>query len=126
MAIYGVGIDLIRVERIEKSLTRFGDRFERRIFTPAESDACTARVHRTFCLATRFAAKEAFAKALGTGLRPPIMWLDIEVINDHLGRPEISLSSRADSYCRQLGVRSWHLSMTDDGLYGAAVVILEC
>jgi holo-[acyl-carrier protein] synthase len=126
MAIYGVGIDLIRVDRIQKSLTRFGDRFEHRVFTPAESNACIARVNRVFCLATRFAAKEAFAKALGTGLRPPVMWLDIEVINDRLGRPEIILSSRAESFCKQLGVRSRHLSMTDDGQYGAAVVILEC
>lgn len=126
MAIFGVGIDLVRVERIEKSLARFGDRFERRVFTPAESSACSARANRVLCLATRFAAKEAFAKALGTGLRPPVMWLDIEVVNNQLGRPEIVLSARAESYCRQLGVLSHHLSMTDDGQYGAAVVILEC
>lgn len=125
MAVYGVGIDLVRIDRLEKMLGRYGARFEERVFTPGEIEACSARRSRTACLAMRFSAKEAFAKALGTGLRAPVLWLDIEVRNNALGKPEIVLSERAARFCCEHGVRSWHLSLTDDGDYGAAVVILE-
>ena len=125
MAIYGVGIDLIRIDRLQKMLDRWGNRFEERIFTPAEIEACAARRGRASCLAMRFSAKEAFAKALGTGLRAPVLWHDVEVRGNALGKPEIFLSERAARFCEERGVRSWHLSLTDDGDYGAAVVILE-
>ncbi|OIP96474.1 MAG: holo-[acyl-carrier-protein] synthase [Syntrophobacteraceae bacterium CG2_30_61_12] len=125
MAVYGIGIDLIEVERIVGSLARFGDRFSRRVFTAEERRRCDRGRRRGACYALRFAAKEAFAKALGLGLRRPVLWQDIEVTNDPLGKPEIRLSERAASYCRGLGIHSWHLSLTDDGRYGAAVVILE-
>ena len=125
MAVYGVGIDLIRVDRLAKSLSRWGERFSRRVFTADELAACSERKHRATCLATRFAAKEAFVKALGRGMRSPVLWTDIQVQNNDLGKPEISLSPEALAFCRELGVRSWHLSLTDDGDYGAAVVVLE-
>ncbi len=125
MALYGVGIDLVRVDRLEKSLDRWGDRFENKIFTEAESETCARRKPRASCLAMRFAAKEAFVKALGTGMRAPVLWLDIEVRSNSLGKPEIFLSPRAMEFCREQGIGSWHLSLTDDGNYGAAVVILE-
>ncbi len=125
MAVYGVGIDLVRVGRLGKSFERWGDRFTRRVFTPAELEACAERKKRVDCLATRFAAKEAFAKALGRGIRSPVFWTDIQVENNDLGKPEIVLSSRALEFCHGLGIRCWHLSLTDDGEYGAAVVILE-
>jgi holo-[acyl-carrier protein] synthase len=125
MAIYGVGIDLVRVERLRDALDRWGERFEHRVFTATESEHCSRRKARASCLATRFAAKEAFVKALGTGIRAPIRWLDIEVRNNPLGKPEIFLSPRAEQFCTAHGIRSWHLSLTDDGAYGAAVVVLE-
>lgn len=125
MAVYGVGIDLVRVDRIEKLLDRWGERIRGRIFTPAEWEGCSRRRNPAPCLATRFATKEAFSKALGIGMRPPVLWLDIEVRNNELGKPQIHLSPRALDYCKGLGIRSWHLSLTDDGAYGAAVVILE-
>ncbi len=125
MAIYGVGIDLVRIERIRQSIERWGERFERRVFTPTESEVCSARRNRAACLAMRFAAKEAFVKALGIGMRAPVLWVDVEVRNNALGRPEIFLSERALRHCEALGIRSWHLSLTDDGDYGAAVVVLE-
>ncbi|MHC1742291.1 MAG: holo-ACP synthase [Syntrophobacteraceae bacterium] len=125
MSIYGVGIDLVQVERIRKSLERWGSRFEERVFAPGEIAACQQRKDRAGCLAMRFAAKEAFVKALGTGMRPPLRWRDIEVRNDHLGRPEIVLADSARELCRSQGIRSWHLSLTDDGAYSAAVVVLE-
>jgi len=125
MAIHGVGIDLVRSDRLGATLNRWGDRFTRRVFSPAELEACAGRKREIACLATRFAAKEAFVKALGRGMRSPVLWTDIQVQNDDLGKPEICLSSRALEFCRNLGIRSWHLSLTDDGEYGAAVVILE-
>jgi holo-[acyl-carrier protein] synthase len=73
----------------------------------------------------RFAAKEAFVKALGLGLRQPVLWQDMEVRGNKLGKPEIFLSPRAQEYCTDRGIRSWHLSLTDDGQYGAAVVVIE-
>ncbi len=125
MSIYGVGIDLVRVDRIRASIERWGFRFEERVFSPGEIAACAKRKNRAGCLAMRFAAKEAFVKALGTGMRPPLRWRDIEVRNNSLGRPEIQLSEAALEHCRSRGIQSWHLSLTDDGDYGAAVVVLE-
>jgi len=125
MAIYGIGIDLIRSARLGEAVTRWGERFTKRVFTPAELAACGGRKRQVACLALRFAAKEAFVKALGTGIRSPVVWGDIEVQHNDLGKPEISLSARALEFCASLGIRSWHLSLTDDGEYGAAVVVLE-
>jgi holo-[acyl-carrier protein] synthase len=126
MAIYGVGLDLVRVERLQNALERWGDRFRNRVFTSGEQAACGQRRNHAACLALRFAAKEAFVKALGVGMGGPIRWLDIEVRNAASGKPEILLSPRAESFCRDRHVHSWHLSLTDDGAYGAALVILEC
>jgi holo-[acyl-carrier protein] synthase len=125
MAVHGVGIDLVRSDRLGAALNRWGERFTRRVFTPVEVAACAGRRRQVACLATRFAAKEAFVKALGRGMRAPVLWTDIQVQNDDLGKPEICLSARALEFCRNLGISSWHLSLTDDGEYGAAVVILE-
>jgi holo-[acyl-carrier protein] synthase len=125
MAVYGVGIDLVRVERLAKSIERWGERFQKRVFTRSEIEACGARKNSITCLATRFAAKEAFVKALGSGMRSPVLWLDIEVRNDAAGKPEIFLSPGAEEHCRSLGISAWHLSLTDDGEYGAAVVLIE-
>jgi holo-[acyl-carrier protein] synthase len=125
MPVYGVGIDLVKSERIQQILGRWGDRFESRVFTSGETAACSKRKQYARCLAMRFAAKEAFAKALGTGMRAPISWLDIEVRSNELGKPDIVLSPRALRFCEELGVRSWHLSLTDEGDYGAAVVVVE-
>jgi len=125
MAIYGIGIDLVKLDRHQKILSRWGNRFEKRLFTNFESTACATKKDPAACLAMRFAAKEAFVKALGTGMRAPVRWLDIEVRNDKLGKPEIFLSERALCFCQENGIRGWHLSLTDDGRYGAAVVIVE-
>ena len=125
MAIYGIGIDLVRVERLQSILERWGGRFEKRVFTEAEIETCSPRRAYASCLAMRFAAKEAFVKALGIGMRAPVLWLDIEIRSNQLGKPEIFLSTRASDFCREQGIRSWHLSLTDDGEYGAAIVIVE-
>jgi holo-[acyl-carrier protein] synthase len=126
MAIFGIGLDLVHVERLRRILDRWGERFEKRVFTIEELAVCGQRRNRAACLALRFAAKEAFVKALGTGIRGAMGWLDIEVRNAASGQPRIALSPRATSFCRELHIRSWHLSLTDDGDYAAAVVVLEC
>ncbi len=125
MPIYGIGIDLVKTERIATLIERWGERFETRVFTESEREFCLQRKDRASCLAMRFAAKEAFAKAMGLGMRSPILWLDMEVKRNELGRPNISLSVRALEYCRKAGVRSWHLSLTDDGGFAAAIVVIE-
>ncbi|MCE5336997.1 MAG: holo-ACP synthase [Desulfobacteraceae bacterium] len=125
MRVHGVGIDLVRIDRLESLIGRWGERFEARVFTERERLFCSERRNRIACLALRFAAKEAFAKALGLGLRKPVLWLDIEVRSDKLGKPGIHLSPRAQAYCAEAGIASWHLSLTDDGPYGAAVVVIE-
>jgi holo-[acyl-carrier protein] synthase len=125
MPIYGVGIDLVRVERLEKLLDRWGERFEIRVFTEFERQFCSGRRNRVSCLALRFAAKEAFVKALGLGMRKPVLWRDIEVRPNALGKPEITLTPRALEYCEEKGICCWHLSLTDEGEYGAAVVVIE-
>ncbi len=125
MAVYGVGIDLVRVQRLAVLMERWGQRFLQRVFTEAEREACSVKRVPHGCFAMRFAAKEAFVKALGLGMRSPVQWRDIEVSNNALGKPFISLSARAAEYCARSGVTSWHLSLTDEGDYAAAVVVLE-
>ena len=90
-----------------------------------ERQFCSGRRNRADCLAMRFAAKEAFVKALGLGMRKPVLWQDVEVRQNALGKPEISLTPRASQYCRDKGIQSWHPSLTDEGQYGAAVVVIE-
>lgn len=124
--IYGVGVDLIRVERIREAWQRWGVRFEKRVFTPAEVEFCRARGNAAGCLALRFAAKEAFAKAVGVGLRSAeLLWRDIEVTADERGKPFLVLSGTAAVLADRLGLRATHLSLTDEGGLAQAFVVVE-
>jgi len=125
VAIYGVGIDLIRVERIRELFNKSPEKAMKRLFTGRECDYCLKKRDPAPCFAMRFSAKEAFAKALGTGIGKDVGWKDVEVVPDNLGKPEIRLSKKLREYCLQHGIISWHLSLTDDGEYGAALVVLE-
>jgi len=120
----GLGLDLVRVPRLERTWRRFGRRFLERCFTPAEAAACLARPRPAAALAMRFAAKEAFSKAAGLGMRG-LGWREIEVVHDQRGAPSLVLHGRARAWAREAGVRSMFLSLTDDGDYAAAVVVLE-
>lgn len=122
--IRGLGLDLARVARVHEAWQRFGQRFLDRCFTPDEAAACLKRPRPAQALAARFAAKEAFAKAAGLGLRG-LAWTEIEVISDALGKPSLALHGRARAWAAAQGVTSWHLSLSDDGDYAAAVVVLE-
>ena len=100
--IYGIGVDLVKVARIERVLARYGDRFCARVFTEREIAYCRGKSWAAAGFAMRFAAKEAFSKALGVGLRKGgIRWREVEVIPNPLGKPEIFVSGRAAQLCAE-------------------------
>lgn len=124
--IYGIGVDLVKVARIAAVLARHGDRFLNRIFTPLEIDHCQGKARTASMLAMRFAAKEAFSKALGVGLRKDgIRWRDVEVVPDPRGKPEIAITGRAAELCAEIGITGMHLTLTDENDQALAVVVLE-
>ena len=125
--IYGIGIDLVKVPRLAAALERYGERFLARVFTPGEIACCQARRRGgAAAFALRFAAKEAFSKALGVGLRQGgIFWREVEVVPDSRGKPELRVSGRAAALCTAAGITRMHLSLTDEDQQALAVVILE-
>ena len=124
--IYGIGVDLVKVARIAQALERHGDRFLNRLFTPREIDYCQGKARTASMLALRFAAKEAFSKALGVGLRLiGIRWREVEVVPNPLGKPEFSVSGRAAQLCQATGITNMHLTLTDEDGLALAVVVLE-
>lgn len=124
--IYGVGTDLIEIGRIEKVLMRFGERFARRILCEPELRRFRAHKQQVAYLAKRFAAKEAFTKALGTGIHAPANWHGVWVVNMKSGKPVLEFSSPLKALLRERKIRSSHLSLTDEREIASATVILEC
>lgn len=123
--IYGIGVDLVHIPRIERVLHRWGERFTHRVFTVGERMRCLRRPRPAAAFALYFAAKEAFSKAIGLGMRQGVRWADIEVIHDRRGKPGLRLGGASASHCRREGVVFAHLSLSDDGAYGMAMVVLE-
>lgn len=128
--IVGLGSDLCNIERIEHSLARFGDRFLARVFTDLEQKKAASRPHtRAGTLAKRFAAKEAFSKAVGTGFRRGVYMKDIGVENLPSGAPTLRLTggakARLDALAPDGHAIAIHLTMTDDHPWAQAFVILE-
>ena len=124
--IYGIGVDLIQVARIASAWARWGTRFEEKIYTAAEVRACRSRPHPASCLAMRFAAKEAFSKAVGLGLRSAdLLWRDIEVTHDRRGKPSFNLLGTAAGLADRIGLTTSHLTLTDEGGLAQAFVIVE-
>ena len=127
--IIGIGSDLTDIRRIQKSLDRFGERFIERIYTDVERVRSEAKVGRAASYAKRFAAKEACAKALGTGMRRGVFWRDMGVVNMRSGQPTMALTNGAQARLDALipaGHRAViHLSLTDDHPYAQAFVIIE-
>jgi holo-[acyl-carrier protein] synthase len=115
-----VGTDLIEVSRIEDAVTRWGERFLRRIFTPEELSTYSERIAS---LAARFAAKEAASKALGTGLMTEIPWTDIEVLSGPAGEPGLRLHGQARQLAHRLGLTEWAVSLSHSGGHALAVVV---
>ncbi len=123
--VIGLGVDLVEVDRIRASLDRFGERFLDRVFTGRERDYCAGRRFPAQHLAGRFAAKEAGAKALGTGLSRGVGWQEFEVVRQAGRPPELALSGRALHRAAALGVTRISLSLTHTDHYATAVVIFE-
>lgn len=123
--IYGIGIDLVRIGRMEEVLDRWADRFIKRVFTEEEAQGCLKRAFPPSCFALRFAAKEAFSKAVGLGMRKGVRWRDIEVFHHQEGRPGLKLTGRSSEICGERQIVGCHLSLSDEGEYAAAMVVLE-
>ena len=125
MAITGIGIDLVEVERIRALLERHGERFKARTFTEVEVTYCDACADPAMHYAARFAAKEAGAKALGTGFAQGVSWADIEVARDAAGRPELRLHGGARELADRQGVVRCHVSLSHTKEQAVAQVVLE-
>jgi holo-[acyl-carrier protein] synthase len=123
--IRGIGVDIVKVDRIEKAVERWGHRFLERIFTAAEIERCQKRARPAQCLALRFAAKEAFAKALGLGMRKGLRWRDIEVVHDNFGKPDLLLHNQAQRLLETMEASRTWLSLSDERESALAVVVLE-
>jgi holo-[acyl-carrier protein] synthase len=127
--IIGLGSDLSDIRRIEKTLERHGERFTHRIFTEVERARSERKNDRAASYAKRFAAKEACAKALGTGMRRGVFWRDMGVVNLRSGQPTMALTGGAQARLMEMtppGHRPViHLSLTDDHPYAQAFVIIE-
>jgi len=127
--ILGIGSDLCDIRRIERSIERFGDRFTHRIYTEGERARSDRRAARAPSYARRFAAKEACAKALGTGLSQGVFWRDMEVVNLPSGRPTMRLSGGARERLREMTPEGFepviHVSLTDDPPLAQAFVVIE-
>ena len=123
--IYGIGVDLVNIRRVGRVIDRWGARFINRIFTEQEINFCFQRPKSVSSLALRFAAKEAFSKAIGLGMKKGIRWRDIEIVHHPSGRPDLNVTGKALSFCYKQGIRRWYVTLSDEGDYGIATVVLE-
>jgi holo-[acyl-carrier protein] synthase len=121
----GIGVDVVKVERIAASLARFGERMERRLFTEAERAYCRSFRDPLPHLAARFAAKEAASKALGTGMSQGVGWKDFEVIQPGGRQPRLELHGKGREVFGALGCTAAHVSLTHDGGLAIATVVFE-
>jgi holo-[acyl-carrier protein] synthase len=124
--IYGVGTDVVEIARIEQALARFGERFARRILCGPELKRFHGHRLPANYLAKRFAAKEAFTKALGTGIHAPANWHGVWVRNLPSGKPILEFSDALKRLLSERGISSSHVSLTDERGVAMATVILEC
>ncbi len=124
--IFGIGIDLVRISRIEAAIDRHGHRFAERILGAEELERYADTRRKAAFLGKHFAAKEALLKALGTGLRMGIQWADMRVHADPLGKPFLSCHGRVRELFDEHGITESFLSISDEGEYAAAFVTLVC
>ena len=127
--VFGIGTDIIRIDRIAAALTRHGDRFAEKILGPQELEKYHRRKQKVEArgvrfLATRFAAKEAFSKAVGLGMRMPMTWRAVQFLNAPSGKPTVVTSGSLTEFMQQQGL-SAQVSLTDEAEYAVAFVIVE-
>lgn len=123
--IYGVGTDIVDIERIERSVERHGDKFAERILAPSELEAYQKIKNKINHLAKRFAAKEAVSKALGTGMRNGIDFAQLVISNDDLGKPQVVLEGKAKAWSEKNKITKIHLSISDEKKHAVAFAIAE-
>ena len=127
--ILGIGTDLVNIKRIRKVLNRFGDRFEKRVFSELEIERSRRKFDPSSSYAKRWAAKEACSKALGIGLRMGISWKEMHVVNLGSGKPELIIEGKAKYFLEKMTPRGFstkiNVSLTDDYPWAKAIVIIE-
>ena len=123
--IYGVGTDVVEIARIENALARFGERFARRILSESEFNRFKNHRLPAAYLAKRFAAKEAFSKALGTGIRFPVNWHNVWVENERSGKPTLKFSRPLAALLKRRGIKNVYVSLTDEIGMACAFVVIE-
>jgi holo-[acyl-carrier protein] synthase len=123
MRIFGIGIDVVEVERIASAIQRHGEPFIAKLFTPAEREYCETQKYPALHYAARFAAKEAVSKALGTGIGGEAGWLDLEITRDPSGAPKLLLQGAAADFTKRHGITEVQISLTHAREYAAANAI---
>ena len=123
--IHGIGIDLVEIGRMARLLERYGERFTSRVLTQIERQEFSTSTQRAAFLAISFAAKEAFAKAVGSGFRYPVILSHISIAHDGLGKPELRFHPALERYLHDLNIGRHYLSLSDEKDLACAVVILE-
>ncbi len=123
--IFGIGTDIVEVSRIEASIAQFGNDFAKRILADSELPSYEKSQIKPRFLAKRFAAKEAFSKALGTGLRAPATFQNIAVSHDDLGKPILVLAAELQAFLNSKNIIKTHISISDEKNLAAAFVVLE-
>jgi len=123
--IYGIGVDLVANQRMQHLIARFGDKIAHKLLTADEYQLYTARQDKAAFLGSRFAAKEAFAKALGTGFRHGLSLRHIETTVNTLGKPVLKLLGEAQRLVNQLGIVHYHVSLSHEKEHAVAIIVLE-
>jgi len=123
--IYGIGIDVVEPQRIARLLEKYGERFARRVLTQLEWPGYLTTAKPVLFLANRFAAKEAFSKAMGTGFRYPVTLQCISVVQNAAGKPDFAFHSRLEELVKSHGIASHHLTISDEQNLACACVVLE-
>ncbi len=121
--IYGVGIDLVKIERMKGVVEKWGQRFLNKVFTKEEISYCYDKKDPYLSLAARFAAKEALVKAIGSA--DPVSLTDIEVVNIDTGKPFIKINGKLKDFFKEKSIKRAHLSLSHEHEYGVACVVLE-
>ena len=122
--IFGIGTDIIEIARVEDKLSRTRG-LKEKVFTAGEIEYSQAKAKSGQHFAARFAAKEAFLKAMGTGWRSGYRFNDVEIVNDQLGKPEVRVHGKVREFCEANGIRRWHVTLSHSRELAKAVVVLE-
>lgn len=123
--IYGIGIDVIEPRRVARLVEKYGERFARRVLTPLEWPGYLRTARPVLFIANRFAAKEAFSKAMGTGFRYPVTLQCISVVQNRAGKPSLEFHPNLEQLVKSRGIVNHHLTISDEAALACACVVLE-